>query len=63
MVLDINILVSALIAVAGKPAAIDNAWEQGKFTLLTCTEHLDEVRPRCKNRESPISSSLVRQVG
>jgi uncharacterized protein len=44
VVLDTNILVSALIAAAGNPAAIYNAWEQGKFTLLTCTEHLDELR-------------------
>src|SRR5229473_565550 len=44
VVLDTNILVSALIAPAGNPAAIYNAWEQGKFTLLTCAEHLDELR-------------------
>lgn len=44
MVLDTNILVSALIAPAGNPAAIYSAWEQGKFTLLTCAEHLDEFR-------------------
>jgi predicted nucleic acid-binding protein len=44
VVLHTNILVSALIAPAGNPAAIYNAWEQVKFTLLTCTEHLDEVR-------------------
>ena len=45
VVLDTNILVSALIAPAGNnPTAIYNAWEQGKFTLLTCTEHLDELR-------------------
>jgi uncharacterized protein len=43
-VLDTNILVSALIAPAGNPAAIYNAWEQGKFTLLTCADHLDELR-------------------
>ena len=43
-VIDTNILVSALIAPAGNPAAIYNAWENGKFTLLTCAEHIDEVR-------------------
>ncbi len=32
VVLDTNILVSALIAPAGHPAAIYNAWEAGKFT-------------------------------
>lgn len=44
VVLDTNILVSALIVPAGNPAAIYNAWEQGRFTLLTCAEHLDELR-------------------
>jgi predicted nucleic acid-binding protein len=44
VVLDTNILVSALIAPAGKPAAIFNAWEAGKFTLLTCGKQLDELR-------------------
>jgi len=36
VVLDTNIIVSALIAPAGKPAAIVDAWPDGKFTLLTC---------------------------
>ena len=44
VVLDTNILVSALIAPAGNPAAIYNAWEDGKFTLLTCAHQLDELR-------------------
>lgn len=44
VVLDTNILVSALIAPAGYPATIYNAWEQGQFLLLTCAEHLDEIR-------------------
>jgi putative PIN family toxin of toxin-antitoxin system len=43
-VLDINILVSALIAPTGNPATIYNDWEPGKFILLTCTQHLDELR-------------------
>ena len=44
VVLDTNIIVSALIAPAGKPAAIIDAWLDGKFTLLTCAAHLDELR-------------------
>jgi uncharacterized protein len=44
VVLDTNVLVSALIAPAGKPAAIYDAWEDGKFTLLTCAEQLNELR-------------------
>ena len=44
VVLDTNIIVSALIAPAGRPADIIDAWLDGKFTLLTCAEHLDELR-------------------
>ena len=41
--LDTNILISALISPAGHPAAIYDAWEDGKFTLLTCEEQLGEL--------------------
>ena len=44
VVIDTNILVSALIAPAGKPAAIIDAWLDGKLTLLTCAAHVDELR-------------------
>lgn len=44
VVLDTNILVSALISPIGNPATIYYAWEEGKFTLLTCAEQLDELR-------------------
>jgi uncharacterized protein len=44
VVLDTNVLVSALIVQAGQPAAIYRAWEEGYFTLLTCAEQLDELR-------------------
>ena len=44
VVLNTNIIVSALIAPAGKPAAIIDAWLDGKFTLLTCAANVDELR-------------------
>jgi putative PIN family toxin of toxin-antitoxin system len=44
VVLDTNILVSALLGQAGHPAAIYRAWQEGYFTLLTCAEQLDELR-------------------
>jgi putative PIN family toxin of toxin-antitoxin system len=44
VVLDTNVLVSAMITSVGKPAAIVNAWLEGKFTLLTCAAHVDELR-------------------
>src|SRR5215472_3235922 len=68
VVLDTNILVSALIAPAGNPAAIYNAWEQGKFTLLTCAEHLEELRatllkPKVANLIKPYKAGrLVNQI-
>jgi uncharacterized protein len=44
VVLDTNVLVSALLIQLGSPAAIYRAWQEGCFTLLTCAEHLDELR-------------------
>jgi putative PIN family toxin of toxin-antitoxin system len=44
VVLDTNILVSALLVQLGRPAAIYRAWQEGHFTLLTCAEQLDEVK-------------------
>ena len=43
-VLDTNILVSALMIQTGNSAVIYGAWQKGEFTLLTCAEHLDELR-------------------
>ncbi len=44
VVLDTNILVSALLIQTGHPAAIYRTWREGHFTLLTCAEQLDELR-------------------
>src|ERR1035441_8412281 len=44
VVLDTNILVSALLVQLGHPAAIYRAWQEGLSTLLTCREQLDEVK-------------------
>ncbi|MGA1987416.1 MAG: putative toxin-antitoxin system toxin component, PIN family [Candidatus Sulfotelmatobacter sp.] len=44
VVLDTNILVSALMIQTGNPAAIYRAWQEGQFTLLTSAEQLDELR-------------------
>jgi putative PIN family toxin of toxin-antitoxin system len=67
-VIDINIIVSALLAPAGKPAAIMRIWLDGKFTLLTSAAHLDELRstlqkPRVSERIKPHKAgSLVNRV-
>ncbi|HXW62222.1 MAG TPA: putative toxin-antitoxin system toxin component, PIN family [Candidatus Acidoferrales bacterium] len=57
VVLDTNILVSALIASSGNPAAIVNAWLDGRFTLLTCAEHVDELRGTL---EKPRLAALIK---
>ena len=44
VVLDTNILVSALISPAGNPARIYRAWEDGTFTLLCCAQQFEELR-------------------
>jgi hypothetical protein len=36
--------VSALTAPAAKPAAVIDAWLDGKSTLLACAAHADELR-------------------
>ncbi|MGH9482110.1 MAG: PIN domain-containing protein [Terriglobales bacterium] len=43
VILDTNILVSALIAPAGKPAAIVDAWLDGNFTLLIGYHHATRI--------------------
>ena len=44
VVLDTNILVSALLVQLGYPAAIYRGWQEGHFTLLICREQFDEVK-------------------
>jgi hypothetical protein len=44
VVLDTNILISALLVQTGYSAAIYLAWQEGHFTLMVCAEQLDELR-------------------
>lgn len=44
VVLDANILISALLLSTGHPAEIYRAWPSGRFILLTCPEQLNELR-------------------
>ena len=68
VVLDTNIIVSALLAPAGKPAAIIGIWLDGNFTLLTCAAQVDELRatlqkPRVAERIKPHKAGrLVNRV-
>jgi putative PIN family toxin of toxin-antitoxin system len=44
VVLDTNILLSALITPEGTTAAIYEAWRNRRFVLLTCGEQREEIR-------------------
>ena len=68
VVLDTNILVSALMVQRGHPAAIYRAWQEGNFTLLTSAEQLGELRatlqkPKIAERIKPYKAGrLVNEI-
>jgi putative PIN family toxin of toxin-antitoxin system len=68
VVLDTNIIVSALISPSGHPASIYDAWEDGRFTLISCEDHLDEIwatlhKPRVAELIEPHKAGrLVNQI-
>ncbi|MBE7211352.1 MAG: putative toxin-antitoxin system toxin component, PIN family [Gluconacetobacter diazotrophicus] len=58
IVVDTNILVSALLAPASLPAQLLVLWRQDRFILLTATEQFDELRrvtryPKIRERLPP----------
>ena len=44
VILDTNVLVSALLVPSGVPGAIYRAWREGAFTLLISDVQIDELR-------------------
>ena len=44
VVLDSNILISALISPHAAPHEIFTAWREGRFELVTCREQIEELR-------------------
>jgi hypothetical protein len=44
VLLDSNIYFSALISPCNPPARIIHAWRNGRFSLLTCQQQIDEIR-------------------
>lgn len=68
-VIDTNIIISALIASRSLPAAILDLWRKERFSMLTCAEHLEELRratryPRVRSRVQPaVAGRLVNEVG
>jgi hypothetical protein len=49
VLLDSNILFSALISPRGFPARIVRTWQDGRFHLLTCQHQIDEIREASRN--------------
>jgi uncharacterized protein len=44
VVVDTNVLLSALLASTGPPARMYEAWREKKFQIVTCPEQLAELR-------------------
>ena len=68
VILDTNVLVSALLATGSVPAQLLDAWFEGRFTLLTSEEQLEEWRrvtryPRIRAYvDSATAGSLVNDL-
>ena len=64
VVLDSNILLSALISPHAPPHRIYQAWRKGVFELVTCFEQIEEIRrasryPKFKNILQPHRVGLM----
>ena len=68
LVVDTNILVSALLAAPSLPAQLVVLWRAGQFDLLTAAEQLDELRrvtryPKIRERLAPaVAGRLVNDL-
>ena len=68
LVVDTNVLVSALLSGGSLPAHLITLWRQGRFVLLTAAEQLDEFRrvtryPRLRERLAPqLAGRLVNDL-
>jgi len=48
VLLDSNVIISAMLVPHGTPARIVDQWRNGGFQLLTCQEQIDEIRTACR---------------
>jgi uncharacterized protein len=68
VVLDTNILISALLLASSTPAQAVHAWRRGQFQLLTCEMQLQELRevtrrPKIRDLVRPaLAGELVNQL-
>lgn len=44
VVLDTNVLFSAILSPTGPPALLHHAWRQKRFELATCIDQIEEIR-------------------
>jgi putative PIN family toxin of toxin-antitoxin system len=68
LVIDTNILVSALLAGTSLPAHLIVLWREGRFDLLTSSEQLDELMrvtryPKIRERLAPaLAGRLINEL-
>ncbi len=68
LVIDTNILVSALLSGTSLPAHLIDLWREGRFDLLTSAEQLDELMrvtryPKLRERLTPaLAGRLINEV-
>jgi uncharacterized protein len=68
LVVDTNVLVSALLAGTSLPAHLIDLWREGRFDLLTAAEQLDELArvtryPKIRERLAPaLAGRLVNEL-
>jgi putative PIN family toxin of toxin-antitoxin system len=68
LVVDTNILVSALLSTESLPAHLVLLWREGRFDLLTSAEQLDELMrvtryPKIRERLSPaLAGRLINEI-
>ena len=60
MVLDTNLLISALLSPESLPAELLAKWDSGGFALLSCVEQVEELRRA--SRYSKIAGRIPRPV-
>ena len=60
VVLDSNVLLSALISPHGAPHRVYEAWRERRFDLVTCPTQLDEIRRASKGGLSRFVEDAVR---
>lgn len=68
VVLDTNVLISALLAQASLPAHLLRLWREGRFVLITSAEQLDELArvtryPKIRERLAPaLAGRLINEL-